>query len=75
MRKQLCSALIASAALIMLAIPPSWAAHDGFTPPGHGGTPPGHSKVPEINVGAGGAGLTVLAIALLLAREKRSRSS
>ena len=78
MRKQLHSALIASAALMMLTIPPSWA-QQGYC--NNDKSTPGQDKktcsngAPEIDVGAGGAGLTVLAIALLLASERRSRGS
>lgn len=77
MRKQLRSALIASAALILLAMSPSWAAPGGV--PGPNPEAPGQVKktfdAPEIDVGAGGAGIAVLVIALLLAAERRSRFS
>lgn len=76
MRKQLRATLIASAALILLTMSPSWAA------PGDnkGPNPNALGKVkkfeaPEINVGAGGAAIAVIVIALLLAAERRSRSS
>ncbi|HJW29805.1 MAG TPA: hypothetical protein VJ508_11270, partial [Saprospiraceae bacterium] len=64
----------------------SWAADQGGNNQGgnnqggnnQGGNNQGgnnQNQAPEIDVGAGGAGLTVLAIALLLAAERRSRSS
>lgn len=81
MRKQLRSTLIVSAALILLAMSPSWAAPGGDKGSNPNANPnaPGQVKktfeAPEIDVGAGGAGIAVLVIALLLAAERRSRSS
>jgi hypothetical protein len=92
MRKQLRSTLIASAALILLAMSPSWAAPDGALDSKLNAPEqvkkvktnldaPGQVKkvknfeAPEIDIGAGGAGIAVLVIALLLAAERRSRSS
>lgn len=69
------SALVGAAALTLLATGPSWAAPGGT--PGPNPNAPGQQKkfdAPEIDIGAAGAGLSILVIALLLAAERRSRS-
>ena len=82
MKKQLRSGLIAGTALMVLAMSPSWAAPGGV--PGPNPDAPGQikeaperqiKKAPEIDVGAGGSAIALLVGGLLLAAEKRRRSS
>jgi len=76
MKKRLRSVLIASAATMLLAAGNCWAVsgnQNGCGP--SGGKPPKCNQVPEIDVGAGGTAIALLVSALLLAAEKRRRSS
>jgi hypothetical protein len=70
MSKKLWSA--AGAIVLALAMNSSWAVKPN---PGGGGDPPGQVKVPEINVGAGGSAIALLAGTLLLMRERARRSA
>lgn len=74
MKKRLRSVLMASAATMLLAAGNCWAANQNGCGPS-GGVPTKCNQVPEIDAGAGGTALVLLVSALLLAAEKRRRSS